>query len=427
MYSWKFTGPASSALSRSAGAGGGLSGGGGGGGGVDSQREPLLLDFDFGVLTAHRLDGGVAFQTTLTTRSRGPNFEDLFGARRFAVCHYLDGSPVASLALVRRDGSRFLTSDVHFGFGAFLTPAGVVLRGAAKGTFIEGEVVHTLPLSPLAGVLPSGAVPAVDGALKVQWLDARTGVKLRDTAIDGVTMAGPGGERLFATSRDTLWESTLERDEALPSPFASPILLATNAARQALVGDPQESRLVVADFARGRVDDVVLEAPGLTAMGPHFDLGLALDDEGFVYATFAGRGKLHVLRTRDLGVTWEPLTQLPGAGVTLVRVVRHADAVLVAGGLGRGPGLVNWTAAQVVHLETGSTTELPLGQPQPNLTQVLPAELSADGKRAAWFESSDGGLTLRSFEEGTGMTTLETRVPAQQDPLGMLPRLEWLE
>ncbi|MCC6335613.1 MAG: hypothetical protein IT380_16680 [Myxococcales bacterium] len=329
--------------------------------------------------------------------------------------------------LARRDGRLFRPENVAVE-RVFLNEGGaVVVGGDTHGHFIDGEEVHRLTQRPLGGVLADGLVPTLTASRTVRWVDARRDTAVRVTAVGPVTTFEAVEDHLFAATGDGLWESTPERDTKLAAPFPSPVVLAANRARQALVSDPRESRLVLADFGRGRVDDVRLESPGLRALGPHVDQGLALDDEGFVYASFLGGGQLHVLRTDALGATWTPVAEVAATGVTVLRTQRRGGQVLVVGGATRGPSAADWRQAVVVSLSTGLQHALPLTAPQATVFGNWPVALSSDGRLAAFWRDGPEGSVLSVFDAQTLQTTSVERRALATDVLGVLPRLAWME
>lgn len=417
-------GGGSGGVAGSGGGGGGAPGGGpGGGGGV--AREPLLVDFDFGRLTGHTLDGQTLFVHALSTEQRGRSLDGLTGGVGQVGCTFFQGG--TGFVLARRDGRLFRPENVAVR-RLFLNEGGAVVEGGdTHGHFIEGETVHRLTQRPLGGVLADGLVPTLTVSRTVRWVDARRDTAVRVTAVGPVTTFEAVEDHLFAATVDGLWESTPERDTKLAVPFVSPVLLAANRARQALVSDPRAARLVLADFGRARVDEVRLESPGLRALGPHVDQGLALDDEGFVYASFLGAGQLHVLRTNTLGATWTKVAEVAATGLTVLRTQRRGGQVLVVGGTTRGRSVADWRVAVVVVVSTGRQHSLPLQVPQATVFGNWPVALSPDGRFAAFWEAGPGDSALSVFDAQTRQTTAVERRALATDALVVLPRLVWME
>lgn len=393
------------------------------------STEPLLIDFDLGLLTAHTLDGRVAFVQRVTSNSRGRQFEWLIGGPGLvARSHLPQGSSTRALALVRRDGLTEFESGPELDFvEGWLSSSGVVGQSSNSGFLVDRGSARRFPFQPVAALAPSGQVAAFDDARRVVWVDPKLGAVVRTTAVERALETRQVEGELYATTAGTVTASTPSSDLVLAAPFAYPQLLAANRLRQALVSDANRSRLALVDFARQTIAEVRLEDTQLSALGTFVDRAIELDDQGTIYATFYGEGALRVMRTGDLGARWAPAGTVPlTTRPDVVRVARTARGLVIAGGRARGETITEWSFAAWSG-DDGTQTELPVAGVA-TLDANVPVTLSSDGKHGAFWAPEPGGARLYALDVATATTTLiERRALTLRGGLAVYPRLAWLE
>ena len=408
--------------------GAGGAGGSGGTGGGSAIFEPLLVDLDQGVLTAHHLDGSAAFSRRLTS-SHQRTFHLAPGAGVVGWLFREAGG--TSFGLTQRDGATRFRTDTFGASMAWTSARGAVVSNGFSGLLVLGQTSRTFSLVPVEGATSTGQVPVIDLQRRLAWVTPSTGAA--GPASDPPVPSGGArlvGDRLYHATAAGVIERTPTADLMAAAPFALPQVLAANAARQALLSDPTSSRLVVARFApQVEVSPVKLESAGLSPMGTFTDRTLALDDEGRIYATFAAPLGFQVLRTATLGQTWEKVVEVPRSTLaTTLRLEQRGRSLLVLGTVSRGPAVEDLIFAAVVSLTGLTQRELPLGGAQTALLPLFPVALSSDGAYAAFWALSASTMTLRRLEVASGiLLDVETRPRPAGTPSEVLPLLTWLE
>jgi hypothetical protein len=407
-------------------AGGGVGGANGGGPGGGAGVEPLLLDFTQGALTAHRLDASTAFTQRLTsTHQRTLGLSAGGGVVGWL---YRDAAGT-TVGTTRRDGTTAFRTDATWPLQLWANPHGVVVENVATSTLVLDTQSWEMPRLPVDGAMPGGFVPCRDEQQRLVWLaPQRAEERPAGDLVLSPDWVRRAGDRLYFGGATGVVEANPDGSTVISTPFTRPQVLAANARREALVSDPTTPRLLVVSFATAQSSAVRLDTAGLPAATPFSDTALQLDDDGRVYATFTAREDLRLMRTADLGEHWELVARVPySTQATNLGLLRRADTLVVLGLASRGPAVDDARYAAAVDLATLRQQELPLGAAQTFIRPQWPLALTPDGAHVAFWTLSGRDLVLRRWEADTGaVVDVETIARPMNEPLGVLPALEWL-